>query len=315
VERLGADSLAMVSTDTTRKAPAAAGAAPADIDPRLWRALHGRVKLAVDQRRFEPPRLPRVALEVARLAEDERSSAEDMAAIIHRDQFLAGRVLALANSAARGARGCRILNLRQAVARLGINIVRDAIMTAALQQSICKGRRKNLMARLWQASLGSAMGCRLLGSALGKDADKAFLIGLLHDIGKPVVVWLADKAQRPIGIADAELDGALPGLIKEFHCDTGARIARRWRLPPLLTNAIEHHHDRAPPKGYRMVMRTIRVSELMYRGYRDGLLAAGEEDRSWFMEHALVQRYPLERTQLMRAINVYPGALDVMIHA
>jgi putative nucleotidyltransferase with HDIG domain len=94
---------------------------------------------------------------------------------------------------------------------------------------------------LLEHGLGTAYMARLVADHLDMDADEAFMYGLLHDIGKLVVLKVAHDCRRQSGlvVTPEELDA----VMTELHPVVGARVLRRWHLPSMLDDPIVHHHD------------------------------------------------------------------------
>ena len=220
----------------------------------LLQAVRQRVAAVVAGGSFAPPRLPVVAREVLRISADPRSSAEQVAQVVQRDQFIAGELLRLANSAQSGGLGGALTGIKPAIVRAGLGQVRNIVMVAALQQRVFRGPRKALMVSLWQQSLGTAVACQLLAAATGKNREQAFMLGLLHDVGKPILVGLVERIARKKSADRVEVDVALPVLLEELGASVGSMVLRRWQLPPELIELYEEVDEgRAAHSGSAMV--------------------------------------------------------------
>ena len=82
--------------------------------------------------------------------------------------------------------------------------------------------------------------------------DRAFIAGLLHDMGKLLLAnYLPEKFQQAIEVSDANqwsLLKAERSLYKTDHAEIGAMLAQWWSLPPFLVETIRsHHHFRVTP--------------------------------------------------------------------
>ena len=80
-------------------------------------------------------------------------------------------------------------------------------------------------------------------------ADEVFLVGLLADIGSPVLARAFPQRYRtistnylrsPLGLADLELKA-----LGVAHPVVGRRLAESWHLPATLCEALGAHHDLA----------------------------------------------------------------------
>jgi HD-like signal output (HDOD) protein len=70
--------------------------------------------------------------------------------------------------------------------------------------------------------------------------EEAFLYGLVHDIGKLLVLQLSKDYVRGGGKAPA--DAEVLGVIEGRHAEFGGRVLREWRLPPVIEDPVVQHH-------------------------------------------------------------------------
>ena len=289
------------------------GKPPPRIEPaRLPHEVRLRVSALIAQGRFEPPRLPEIALEIMAKADDPKASAEDMAVLVHRDPFLAGRLLEAANTAFYRPRDRRITRLNEAVSRLGIRQVRNVLLAAAMEQSVYRGPRKPLMRELWQASVGAAVGCRLVANMLRRDPDQAFMVGLLHDVGKPVLAWCLDQVLSSDPRLQLGFEQVAPDIFHLLHARVGALIVRQWKLPSGFALVVKHHHDPRPPDGTQRHARVLRMANLLYECWRN---TPEDFDEGGVLEcHALMVRSFREADTIRRLLNIYPPALEALLH-
>ncbi len=223
--------------------------------------LRQRVSEAISEGCFEPPRPPDIALEVMRLAKDPDSSLASVSSVIARDAFLAGEVLRISNSAYHRPRDRTLSSLPQAVSRLGLREVRNVIFAVSVKQSIFRGPRRRLMTALWQRALGTAVACQLFAESRRKDLDRAYLLGLLVDVGKPVLVWILDELTRSLPKEATGFQETLDVVFREHHAKVGALILRFWGLSTPLVELVACHHESAPPPKLKYSFALIRAAE------------------------------------------------------
>jgi putative nucleotidyltransferase with HDIG domain len=194
------------------------------------------------------PPLPSVVLELVELLGHEEFSAKQLANRLSQDQALAAKVLRLANSSFYG-RGRRVGSVAEAIGVLGLRTVRSVVTAAGIAGSFSRHPGFDHDA-FWRHSLGSALCAQALATALRRDdADLAFTVGLLHDIGRLALAstFAAEYAEverwrhdRDCSTADAEL-----AVLGVDHAELGGRIARQWNFAPAIIEAIREHHT--PP--------------------------------------------------------------------
>jgi len=291
--------------------PLPADAPAEDTQEALHRELRARVVKQVTSGVFEPPRLPEIAVEVMAAADDPDSSADSLAKLIHRDQFLAVRVLKVANSAAFRPANRRIYSLSQAIARLGVRGTRDIVVAAAMAQSIYKGPRAALLTSYWRASMGSAVGFQLIEQLTGKSADVAFLAGLMHNVGKPVLVWILDDLIQRRYREQVVFDEVAHELIHLLHARTGAIIVGTWDAPKGMVDLIAHHHDRLPPPKQRKAVRKLRLANLLYELWgRDPSVAVLDPALAG---HSAFARCGLDEQDACTILERYPERIASML--
>jgi HD-like signal output (HDOD) protein len=192
------------------------------------------------------PVFPGAAVELQQLLADENTSIDQIAQVIGKDQALATKVLRLANSALF-AGPTQVRTIKDALMRLGLNHIVNLIICTG-QQNLYKSRIPLLDRHLqvsWKHALCTAIGSRWLVQELGyrELRDEAFLAGLLHDIGKLVLVKVFEV------MMSRNDDLVLPDVLisKVFfllHTEQGHRLMKEWRIPEIYCSvALDHHRE------------------------------------------------------------------------
>lgn len=197
----------------------------------------------------ELPALPKNAHQVIRLTEDPKTVITDLSNAISTDQALAAKVLRLANSAYYGyAR--RIFSISDAVIILGYGTIRNLVMAASVHSVMDRELPGYVMARgeLWKQSMVCALLARKLAARCGFDNhEKAFVAGLMHDIGK--IILSTYMAEAFAGIIERVNAEKVPFMKAEEevlgfnHAVVGGKVAEKWNLPEELVEAISCHHN------------------------------------------------------------------------
>jgi HD-like signal output (HDOD) protein len=193
------------------------------------------------------PLLPQVASEVLQAASDDGSDAAQLSRLIHKDPALAARILRISNSAAYRPT-MPITSLQQAIARLGLTTLRQVALAVSVQGGVFSlpGFEGELRA-LWRHSLATALYSKEIARLRRGNGDEAFLCGLLHRIGAPVVLQAAVNLAKPLGVSARSLEGrmALFRVASELAAAAGASIATAWKLPDAVIACMVHHADPA----------------------------------------------------------------------
>ncbi len=220
----------------------------------------------------ELPTLPSVLPRLMHLMEDEMVSASHVADIIAGDPALTSKILKAANSAYYGFPQ-EIDTLERAVALLGFNMVRSLALSIGIMHSLPSGTPSSHFSEegLWTHSLAVAKAMERLGKNArpGESRDHIFVVGLLHDIGKVVLieffretfVQALEAAQRP---ETALLHEAERGLFGFDHGEVGAMLLTRWRIPPVIAGPIGVHHGTDFPEGMDEAdVALLRISDAL----------------------------------------------------
>ncbi len=223
----------------------------------------------------ELPTLPSALPRLMRLMEDDTVSAARVADIIAGDPSLTSKILKAANSAYYGFPQ-QIDTLDRAIALLGFNMVRSLAMSIGIMHSLPSVPPCSHFSEegLWTHSLAvaGAMECLARGAGPGKSRDHIFLVGLLHDIGKVVLIEFfresflqaLEEAQRP---ETALLHVAERRIFGFDHGEVGAMLLTRWKIPPVIIGPIGVHHGRGFPEGIEDTdVALLRVSDALCQG-------------------------------------------------
>ena len=206
----------------------------------------------------ELPTAPEVLSRLNQVVADPDSTAEDVADVIATDPATATNVLRLVNSAYYGLQ-VRVSSVSLAVSIIGFNMTKKVALKTSVFQAFGgyeEPHRHFLPQAFWQHSIFTATAARVLGLAskafADPNAEDLFICGLIHDIGKIIMVERAAADYLPV-LEEASRSGR-PELDVETemlgfnHADVGSVLAIKWFLPEDLTIAIRYHHapDRDP---------------------------------------------------------------------
>ena len=113
--------------------------------------------------------------------------------LISQDKSLAAQCLRMANSPAFG-RWQTVDSIRNAVVALGLQRMRDIALSCSVLKLLPKDKTSIDPIVFWEHSLGCALVCRQFARKIGfSDPSKAYLAGLLHDIGIVAHLWILPR--------------------------------------------------------------------------------------------------------------------------
>jgi len=218
----------------------------------------------------ELPTLPHVVQKLASMIGRPNVSAEEIGALIEKDQVLSAKVLRLANSPFYGFPS-RIASVAHAVVVLGLNVVKGLTLCATAFDMM-----KNAgMNELWRHSLGVAITSHILGTkAALKNPEEVFVAGLLHDIGKVVLYVKWPDVGRQITAASRKTGRSLmeaeQNLFDVTHADVGGWLATAWHLPTSLREPILYHHKPAAAQDVPLQTAIVHVADILVKGLACG---------------------------------------------
>ena len=211
------------------------------------------------------PALPQIVARILEMLGDEEVNVEVLSSHIVSDPAVVARLLAAANAGALGASG-RVESVRQAILLLGVSRVRDITLATAIMDRFNAAPPFDAK-RLWLHSLGVAICAQEVARSAGLDVDVAYTAGLLHDIGQ-LLLFVFDpatyatalrlRADSDIDIVDAELR-----ILGIDHAHVGGELARHWKLPEAVADAIAAHHVSDENQPENEMADAIHVAEVL----------------------------------------------------
>lgn len=210
-----------------------------DRDARV-RAAIGRVD--------KLPSPPPLFFELTQLMEAKHTSIDNVAALIGRDPGIATKVLQLVNSAYFGAGG-KTNSIRQAIALLGMEGLRYLAMAAHVFAPIEDPLKELTVGELQAEGFVTAS---LAAQFAPETPDSAFAAGLLHDVGRLVLLLGMTDEYRTVLRRRAVTKEPAIAVENEMlgfdHAEVGAVLLSLWGLPTDLVNVVRAHHapDTAP---------------------------------------------------------------------
>lgn len=215
------------------------------------------------------------------------------------DNTITAQCLRIANSPLYG-RAREVETVRGAVMALGMRRLREILLSCVLVRLTPSNQKGLDSLRYWQHSLGVALVSRQLAKKINYHAvEKAYLSGLLHDVGVLVCSHLMPDdfetaltlTQRD-GMPSADAEKMVLGFT---HAYAGDVLASHWRLPEAVRQVILYHEDIEQAKLHTSLVAIVSLSNTMcsMRGM-DYLNEPPTEkpithDPAW---HTLTREYP-----------------------
>ena len=188
------------------------------------------------------PTFPDVAQRVRKALQDENVTADKIVRIVGAEPSLAARLLQLANSAGVNVGGRHTTDLRVAIARIGLNLVRSSTITYAMAQLTKSEELRTVrepLRKLWQRSaLVAAMASVVARRHTKVNPDAAALAGILHGMGKLYI--LVNAVKFPALFADPE---SYKNIEEQWHSNIAKALLENWDMTDDVVAAVYLHED------------------------------------------------------------------------
>jgi putative nucleotidyltransferase with HDIG domain len=237
-------------------------APPSSAGERVGVQLEQMVLRRLEEDKLVLPPMPSAATRVLDLLQKSDFNMNKVAELLESDPILAARVIRTVNSAAMATRN-PASSIKDAVTRLGQRNLR-AVLVEASVGSVFESRDRRIGEQakgVWMHSVAVALLARDLAILIGlPEPEEAYLSGLLHDVGKPVLAILLLEAEKAVisrtskGFLGSE-DWMM--VLARSHRTVGVALAKKWQLPAPVVKAIEDcaDYDSADRKSVANVVR------------------------------------------------------------
>ena len=196
----------------------------------------------LSQGQVELPSVPDIVIKLQKALSDENISNETVVRVVGSEPMLAGKLMNMANSAALNSSGRKIADLRQAVARVGFNIVRSAALAFAVEQLRRSPEFKHLeepLDELWKNSVQIAALSHVIARRFSSlNGDTALLAGLMHNVGRIYILTRASK--HPTLTADPL---TFNSIVRDWHTNVAKALLENWRVADEIVEAVGGHED------------------------------------------------------------------------
>jgi putative nucleotidyltransferase with HDIG domain len=268
------------------------------------------------------PAIPAIVQPLAAMLNSpaEQIKVDQVVELVSYDSSLAAQCLRMANSPLFGRRN--VETVRNAVIALGLKRVQSILLGCCLNRIVPVNKWAFSATSFWRHSLGCALVSRKLAALIGyPDPEKAYLAGLLHDIGLLVNTLACTEEYGQCFTAAAAqripLDVAEQTLLGFTHCESGKILAEQWKFSDDVVAVIEFHHDVDHTSLAPALVCLVHLSDLLCRlrdlgyGFYEAMGVDLARDQAW---RNLLQQWPqLATIDLARLTLDIDGAMDEII--
>ncbi len=265
-------------------------------------------RTAISERKLDVPPMPATAAEVMSLCQQETTDAAKLSAVIHRDQTIASNVLRVANSVAyAGQVPCS--SLQQACGRLGMQMITEIATAVAVRgRMFANATCAELLGSLWKHSVLCGFFSKEIARLRRRNVEISFLCGLLHDIGKAV---LLNNLDRTAGKGAEVPRNELLAALQEHHVAAGTLLAREWKLSEQFLEAMQFHHDIAAATRFQDLAMTVAFADMLSHHVAPSVLATAPAEEE-LRAHPVLVGLNLYADQVGELIGMKGRALAVV---
>ncbi len=188
------------------------------------------------------PGVPQIVTRLQQMLSDPDVGIPQLVPVINYEPVLVGRVLQMANSAALNPARKKVVDLRQAVTRVGFDLLRSSALAYAMRQLSHAHQVKDIrphLEALWERSAWTAAVSFVIARKFTKvNRDLAFLGGLMHGVGKLFILTRA--AHFPFVLRDRTKYGA---VLRKWHAPFAKSILTGWRVNEEVIDAVVQYEN------------------------------------------------------------------------
>jgi len=215
---------------------------------------------------IELPSHPKLGLKFKKLL-DQGGSLKDIADLLRQDAAISSKLISISNSPFyRGISNNK--TLEQAMGRLGLSTTKqyvDVILNKTLYMS---GRKEfvDIIEKLWEHTLSCAYASQIIAERLKLDLqDDAFTLGLLHDIGKLVLLHTVVELQKRKKLGENIDQSELFMTINNYHGKFGASLLKRWKFSDNFINVAAYHNNLSDADPISKSLLVVSFSNLLVK--------------------------------------------------
>lgn len=227
----------------------------------------------------EPKQLPHIPRVVQELMEsfrgDEHSlDIDDISGKVAKDQSLTAKVLRLANSAHYGVPRT-VATPQDAVMLLGFGTLRTMVLASGVTGAFSKieGFDQNAF---WKNAFSIAeLSKWIAGFTQGADKETAFTCGMMHSVGNLLIRMFypteAASIDQSESMGSSKRHQLENGQFGYNYADVGAELAKRWKFPDIIQDAIAHQNSPETSEDYSTEAGIIYIAKYLKRAHDENM--------------------------------------------
>jgi putative nucleotidyltransferase with HDIG domain len=147
----------------------------------------------------------------------------------------------------------RIASLTQVVLRLGFSAIKQLALVVASRSRVFQvAGFTDVVRETFRHSLLCALFAQEIARVRRANVEEAFTAGLLHDIGRPLLLQVLVDLHR--GHALAPEPQEVLAAAQAEHARAGAALVESWLLPARVAEAVRSHHAPAGELSHEVAL-------------------------------------------------------------
>ncbi len=232
---------------------------------------------------------PDIYFQIMEVLNDPGSTASHVAEVVGRDSSLTMKLLRLVNSPFYGFPS-KVDSITRAVALVGSNELSMLALGISVVQYFEHVPPELMdMRHFWMHSIACGVFARILASHKpGLSEERFFLGGLIHDVGRLVILKCAPESaaasllltrDKPCMLYEAE-----QAVLGFDHSEVASRLMRLWQFPETLEDMVAFHHNPAAATSV-LDAAIIHIADIMassmWTGYKGLFYVPPLEPAAW----------------------------------
>lgn len=205
------------------------------------------------------PVLPELANKVEALFQNEEVEINELVKLVQTDPGITTKLISISNSPQYRAFS-EINTLDKAISRIGLKMTQNYVLVLS-KRSLFKvdtPHYEALLNKIWQHSLATAACAQALAQHLHfKEADSYYTMGLLHDLGKLLLLQIFAEVSKKRPEAS---EAACMALMDEHHGEFGAALLSKWNFPMQHQQIARLHHAPQQADQYKQEIQLIALA-------------------------------------------------------
>ncbi|HTY11238.1 MAG TPA: HDOD domain-containing protein [Bacteroidota bacterium] len=220
---------------------------------------------------------PAVITEILTALSKDDVSTGKITRLIEADPALTANILRAANAPYYGIRGY-VKNVTSAIALVGLDETSRLLLAYHMKQRLIflNMQQWGNLESLWKHSISTAALARVIASRFKfKTGEKEFTAGLLHDMGKLVLIqYFPDSLSvtrsmiKELGMRDVEAERQTLAI---SHTEIGGHLGTKWAIPPEFVEVMQSHHEAAEATVDPVLTAVVRFADLLCEQWGHGI--------------------------------------------